>query len=226
MAAHDPAHRRVRQVVPDGLVEILTAHAADDARALDHEDSTLAMSLAESHRIANGVVGTHRARRRGHDVPCAAGRAVHVRVLRARPRAPRRGSYEQWPMRPEHGPPPPSAVVSTDASMSSVRLRATAKTRPSISTSTTSARASVRSTILCARFEMPSTYSGQRTAANRISSPWASTGSRVLERVEQVALGSGERSVQIRGDEILPGAVAQAPGERIGVALRARGIRE
>ena len=48
----------------------------------------------------------------------------------------------------------------------------------------------------------------------------------VLERVEQVALGSGERSVQIRGDEILPGAVAQAPGERIGVALRARGIRE
>src|SRR5690242_5936986 len=68
-------------------------------------------------------------------------------------------------------PPPPSVAAIAPASRSAVRLRTTAKTRLSISTRSASAWQSVRSTILCARCEIPSTYRGQETAATRISTP-------------------------------------------------------
>ena len=46
------------------------------------------------------------------------------------------------------------------------------------------------------------------------------------EMVEQVALGGGERRVQVVGDEVLARSVAQTPRKGVGVPLRARRIRQ
>ncbi len=111
--------------------------------------------------------------------------------------------------------------------MESLRLRTTANTRSSISTRTTSAFASVRSTTLCARFETPSTYSGQRTdceehllarCLDRLDAPH--------QLVQEVTLGTLQRGVQVGRDEILSRAVTQAPGESVDVALRRGLVRE
>ncbi len=48
----------------------------------------------------------------------------------------------------------------------------------------------------------------------------------VDQRVQQGALVVAERGVQERGDQLLPRAVAQAPGERVRVALCRRRIRQ
>ena len=47
---------------------------------------------------------------------------------------------------------------------------------------------------------------------------------RVHEPVQQVPLAGGQRRVQVRGDEILARAVAEAPGEGVGVSLRRRRV--
>ncbi len=54
-------------------------------------------------------------------------------------------------------PPPPRAAITAATSKAAVRLRPTANTRPSISTSITIAGLSVRSVILEARVDTPST---------------------------------------------------------------------
>ena len=59
-SAHDPAHRGVRELVADRLVEVLTADGADDAAVLGHEHAALPVALAEDHRIADAVVRDRR----------------------------------------------------------------------------------------------------------------------------------------------------------------------
>src|SRR4029077_4225247 len=49
VAAHDSSHRSVREIVPDRLVEILTAHPTDDSPTIDDEHATLSVPLAQGH---------------------------------------------------------------------------------------------------------------------------------------------------------------------------------
>ena len=59
-----------------------------------------------------------------------------------------------------------------------------------------------------------------------LASP-AATGSRASERaLQELALGRRERQVQVLAEQILPGAVTEAPGQRVDVALRRRRVRE
>ncbi len=74
---------------------------------------------------------------------------------------------------------------------------------------------------------MPSTYSGQRTAATRTSSPPGLDGlERFHEVVQERPFVRAERTVQVFRDEVLTGAVAEAPGERVDVPLGRRGMGE
>ena len=92
-------------------------------------------------------------------------------------------------------PPPPSAPASTDASSSATRVRETQNTRSPISTSATSPRASVRSTSLWTRFEIPSTYSGQATAVTSTSKPPASCVSTPATSASKSARSDAPRGV-------------------------------
>ena len=68
---------------------------------------------------------------------------------------------------------------------------------------------------------------GQATAVTSTSKPPAScVSSRGDERVEQRALALAERRVEVLRDHVLPRAVAQAPGERLGVAKRDARVAE
>ena len=125
-------------------------------------------------------------------------------------------------------PPPPSAAASAAASSSGVLLRVTQKTRSSISTSSTSARVSVRSTSLCARFETPSTCRGP---GDRGDEEHLDAGDSTLSS-DSISASSSSRSSSPSGvcrkvaSQLLSRAVAQAPGERVGVALRRGRIGE
>ncbi len=80
---------------------------------------------------------------------------------------------------------------------------------------------------MCARFETPSTYSGQWSAARSTSYPPASCGLEPgHERVEEGALALGERRVQILGDHLLARSVAHAPRKRLRVADRRPRVAE
>jgi hypothetical protein len=148
--------------VGDCLVQILPADGADEPAVLDHEDSALGVALADDHRVGDGLSGpADLAARRplGATVSSCGRKTLAKRLLglvqRQEIAEAARGGRRRG-----------SAIAA--ASISGARLRVTANTRPSISTSRTSASVSVRSTILCARFDTPSTYSGQRTAATSI----------------------------------------------------------
>ena len=72
-SAHDAPDRRVREPMADGLVQVFSAHSANDAAFVDDEDPALPMPLAEHHRVAHALLRRDRARRSRHHVPCAAG---------------------------------------------------------------------------------------------------------------------------------------------------------
>ena len=179
MTAHDPPHGSVREPVADRLVEVLAADAADEAPVVDDEHAALPVPLAERHRVAHGAPGaTDRA---GVDMTSRARRALRLRAVerleQPGPRL-RRASAARSRTPPARGRHRRARPRARPRRCGSVRLRTTTNTRSSISTRRTSARASVRSTILCARFETPSTYDGQLHRGERTSSPPASTGSR------------------------------------------------
>ena len=93
-------------------------------------------------------------------------------------------------------PPPPSAAASRAASTSGTRLRVTHTVRPCISTSTTSAAASVTSISLWARFATPSTYCGQASAATRTSMPAMRCGRSPSSSASNSATSSGSSGVR------------------------------
>ena len=140
----------------DRLVEVLARDVAGKALRVADEDPALAVALAQHHRLGDGALGAYEARRARHDL----GRG---RSGRAAPEAPRTSSRASasgprctaeaacWmAAAPERGRDRRGVELGE-------RVRTTQKTRPSISTRQTSASASVRSTILWARFETPST---------------------------------------------------------------------
>ena len=92
-------------------------------------------------------------------------------------------------------PPPPRAAITAATSKAAVRLRPTANTRPSISTSITIAGLSVRSVILEARVDTPSTYRGQRAAATSTATPPSSSCSDASIRVVRSARWSASSGV-------------------------------
>jgi hypothetical protein len=67
--AHDPLHGRVREAVPDRLVEILARDDAGEAVAFGDEDAALPVALALHHGTCHRLVVRDGAGRRGHDVP-------------------------------------------------------------------------------------------------------------------------------------------------------------
>ena len=226
--AHDALHRRVRKLVADGLVEIL---ARDDA-----------LEIARGRRRgcrSGGAAGTRPSR----GPPCprarrsAGGRDMISPAVRARRTA--LGSASTTSERAsssvplEHGRRrlrmPAAAERSGEhaASSSATRVRETQNTRSPISTSATRPRASVRSTSLWTRFEIPSTYSGQATAVTSTSKPPASCVSTPATSASKSARSYAPRGV-CRYWAIMswraPWRRHQA--ERVGVALGDRRIGE
>jgi len=226
-ATHDPAHGRMRQVMPDRLVEILPADAAHDSAFVDHEDATLPMPLAERHRMSNGVVGRYRARRSGHDVACTTRLTLRLleRVENDRPRlvetqardgrcrlrmsAPAQGGRE-------HGCIDSAGSAAGDCKDAAIHLDEHDE------------RAGIR--------EVDDLVSEVRDALHILRpvdcrkqdllSPGVDRLEHVHQPVQQIALGGCERRVQVGGNEILARAVAKAPREGVGIALGARRIRE
>ena len=148
--------------------------------------------------IACETVSSGATKRAGRDMISAAvgsGRAAPGSASRTSFRA--SASVPRWTAEAACGcPPPPSAPATAAASSSGTRARLTQKTRPSISTRQTSAWASVRSTILCARLETPSTYVGQATGATSTSSPpteWLSSAATSASSSARSSSASGAR---------------------------------
>ena len=185
----------------DRLVEVLAAHGADEPAALGDEDPALAVALAGDHRGAT-VSSGHRPGRRRHDV---AARTAGAR--RGSPRAGVRassGSAEDrrracgWPAPPSAAAVAPRRVVRAAATTANTR-------RPSRRAER--ARGIGQSTILCARFETPSTYAA-RTAATSTSTPPCGASRRLEQGVQQ------RRSSRQRRAEVVASTSWRAPWRR------------
>ncbi len=224
---HDALHRRVREIVRDGLVQILARDDALELGRLADEDPALAVLLALDHRVRDRVVRRDEPRGVRHDL--------------ARGERPSHGARQ----RGEHERP---RFVERSAIDGRGRLGVTAAAERA------GERRGVELGHAGARdAEDPLPHLHERDEAARIGEvdelvdevrdpvdvlgP-GDRGDEHLEaagvvrldpgdeRLEERALLRPQGRVQVLGDHVLARAVAQAPAERVGVALGHRRIRE
>ena len=202
----------------DRLVEILARHDPDELAAPADLDAALAMSLAERHRVRHRVVGRDEARRPRHDVdrprslangagkrledtgagvgqrPVEGGRGS-LRMSAAAERGGERGRVELGHAAAEHGHD--SAVHLDEAD------------EPAGVGEVDELVGEVRDAVDVAR-------PGERADQDVVPGD-AHRLERGEQRVEQLALVLRQRLMQVAGDHLLAGPVAEAPGERLGV---------
>ena len=225
--AHDPAHGSVRELVADRLVQVLTAHGADDASVVHDEHAALPVALAEDHRVPNALVRRDRAGGGRHHVARPArlelGPRERCQYLRAGvvepvPRDRRcgtgvatatKGAREQRGIEPV-------APAPDDGEDAPVHLHEHDE-RTGV--------CEVDDLVREVRDAVDVLGPAQRRQEHLLS-PCVHRLESLHEPVQERALGLGERRVQVLRDQILARAVTQAPAERVDVPLRRRRVRE
>jgi hypothetical protein len=206
--------------VADRLVEILPRHGADQPLVLDDEDAALPVPLAGDHGVRHGLVGADAARRTGHQVAGGErGRGLAERLLEPllrlgeapavdRRRRLRMASAAEHAR--EHGRVELGCPAADDGEDTVVHLHEQHE-RPAVGEVDELVR-EVRDPVDVGR---PLERRDEHFDAGRLDGLEA-----VEQRVQQLALGLAERRVQVARDQVLTGAVTQAPAERLRVTLR------
>ncbi len=215
------------EVVADGLVEVLPADGADDAGAVRHEDAALPVTLAEDHCVADGVVRADGACRRRHHVTGTArlelrageiSKDLGLRLLEPEPRDRRCGTLVTAAAEGcgQHGGVELLAPAAHDGEHATIHLdeddqRAGIREVDDLV-------GEVRDAVDVLR---PAQRGDQELLPARVDRL-----ERLHQRVQKLPLLFGEREVQVLGDEVLARTVAQAPGQRVDVALGRRRVGE
>ena len=221
--AHDPLDWSVREPVADGFVQVLPRHDADQAVVLEYEDPALAVALAGDHRVRDGLVGADAPGRRGHDV---AGRdrdgGDPEALVQPRPGLRETGAEDRRSRLPV------PAAAERAGQLRRVDLgRAAAHDREHallhLDEHDEGTAVGQVDDLVCEVGDAVDVYRPLDRADQHLDSGCLDALEPVEERGEQLALGLAERRVQVRGDQLLPGAMTEAPAQRLRVALgRAR----
>ncbi len=225
--AHDPLHRRVREAVADRLVEILTRDDADQPAFLGDEDAALPVPLAKDHRMRHRLFRRDRTRGSRHHL--ARPDRLACRLLQALERG--GPSFVEREPRDRRGSLRVAAAPERLGDARGVDLRRTAadhredavfhldEAGEGLAVGEVDELVSeVRDAV-----DVPRPRDG---CHQHLHAADVVRLGRVQQRIEQITLLGRERHVEVRGDEVLIRAVAQAPRERLGVALRRARIRE
>ena len=227
VTAHDPAHRRVREVVTDCLVQVLSAHSAHEPVAVRDEHAALPVSLAERHRVADRCVLLDAAGRRRHHVSrkgrisarCTQGvedprTSVREALARDRGSSPRMTSASESDgdrRGIDSVGPAPHDGEHTLVHLDEENECANVGEIEDLVREIRHAVDVVGPAHGCEEHILP-------VRVDRLQG--------VEQMLEQASLGRCQRCVQVLAHEVLSCAVAETPRQRVHVALRRRGVRQ
>ena len=215
------------QLVADRLVEVLARHDADEPLVLEDEDPALAVPLTDGHRARDRLVRADRARRARHDLARSDGlaRRLRERLAHACERLVERALERR---RGRTGVASAAQSLGERARVELGRLRAGDAEDAAAHLDQADERAGLGQVDELVG-EGGDAHVG-RLGGGRGDDDLGAGDLLGRERVEQgreqLALLGGEGRVEVAAHLLLAGAMVEAPGQRVGVSARGRGVRE